>query len=170
MKELMKSGNKRMTLKEVAEITGAAYSTIAAYAQKAGWTQNGKQTLLNEKQVTVILEAMKTAQPNQTKDTFQAGLEGIETSQSLYVQTAIAEREARIAAEKVSRLWKKIAEGEKQRADIAECERDMERADHNGTKRILAFQMQGNKHNQSMLEAAGIIKSDKEDVIDTYRR
>jgi len=38
-----------MTLKEVAEATGAAYRTVAAYAQKAGWTENGKETLLTER-------------------------------------------------------------------------------------------------------------------------
>jgi hypothetical protein len=52
MNELVNS--KTMTLKEVSEVTGAAYSTVAAYAQKAGWTANGKQTLLNETQVTLI--------------------------------------------------------------------------------------------------------------------
>jgi uncharacterized protein YjcR len=52
---------KTMTLKEVAEVTGASYSTVAAYAQKAGWTVNGKRTLLDEAQVTVIVEALKVS-------------------------------------------------------------------------------------------------------------
>ena len=80
MKKLMKNGDKRMTLREVAEITGVAYSTVAAYAKKAGWTQNGKQTLLDEKQVTIILEAMKCGNNNQHNLT--SSIEGINTTQS----------------------------------------------------------------------------------------
>jgi anti-repressor protein len=87
MSELARQMGKRMTIKEVAEATGAAYSTVAAYAQKAGWTENGKQTLLDEDQVAIIVESMKQAQPNQTKDTFQAGLEGVETTQSRALRT-----------------------------------------------------------------------------------
>ena len=30
-----------MTLQEIAAVTGAAYRTVADYAQRAGWTQNG---------------------------------------------------------------------------------------------------------------------------------
>jgi phage antirepressor YoqD-like protein/predicted DNA-binding transcriptional regulator AlpA len=74
---------KAMTLKEVSEITGAAYSTIAAYAQKAGWTENGRQTLLNEQQVTIILEAMKATNGQGQSQTFQDNLEGVETNQRM---------------------------------------------------------------------------------------
>jgi phage antirepressor YoqD-like protein/AraC-like DNA-binding protein len=88
-----------MTLREIAETTGAAYSTVAAYAQKAGWTENGKQTLLDEKQVAIIVEAMKQAQHNQTKDTFQASIEGMETSKSRAVRLAVL-AEKRLELEK----------------------------------------------------------------------
>ena len=80
MKELTKG--KTMTLKEIAEATGASYSTVAAYAQKAGWTENGKQTLLNESQVTIILEAMKTQASSGAKSNLLNEIEGIDTSQS----------------------------------------------------------------------------------------
>jgi hypothetical protein len=65
MNEVAKQGDRRMTLRQVAKATGASYRTVAAYAQKAGWTENGKLTLLTEEQVTVILEAMKRTQNNQ---------------------------------------------------------------------------------------------------------
>ena len=51
MNAMANVNDRRMTLKEIAEKTGAAYSTVAAYAQKAGWTENGKQTLLDEREV-----------------------------------------------------------------------------------------------------------------------
>jgi phage antirepressor YoqD-like protein len=91
MNELTVSGDKRMTLKEVAEITGAAYSTIAAYAQKAGWTENGKQTLLDERQTTILLEALKQGNNNQYN--LPSSLEGIETSQSRVLQLQILQKQ-----------------------------------------------------------------------------
>jgi len=89
MNEIINSNDKRVTLKEIADVTGAAYSTVAAYAQRAGWTENGKQTLLDEKQAAIIIEAMKEAQPNQHSASFQATLEAVETSQSRAVRIAV---------------------------------------------------------------------------------
>jgi len=59
--------DKRMTVREIADATGAAYRTVADYARKAGWTKNGKQTLLDEKQVALIVEAMKVPVPSGTR-------------------------------------------------------------------------------------------------------
>jgi hypothetical protein len=50
--------NKK-TLKEVVEITGAAYRTVARYAQEAGWSQNKKTIYLDEEQFARIVEAVK---------------------------------------------------------------------------------------------------------------
>jgi phage antirepressor YoqD-like protein len=72
--------DRRMTVREVAERVGVAYSTVAGYAQKAGWTENGKQTLLAENQVTLIVEAMKRGTNNQHN--LPSGLEGVETTKS----------------------------------------------------------------------------------------
>ncbi|GHU27246.1 hypothetical protein FACS1894164_19310 [Spirochaetia bacterium] len=69
-----------VTLESVANMTGAAYSTVASYAQKAGWTKDGKQTLLDENQVTIILEAMKRAKKNQHD--LPSSVEAIHTSKS----------------------------------------------------------------------------------------
>ncbi|MDR0639236.1 MAG: hypothetical protein LBG27_10140 [Spirochaetaceae bacterium] len=67
-----------MTIRQIADITGAAYSTVAAYAQKAGWTKNGKATLLDDRQTTIIVEAMKQANSNQHD--LPRSLEGTETA------------------------------------------------------------------------------------------
>jgi hypothetical protein len=111
MNELTRQGNKRMTIRQIADITGAAYSTVAAYAQKAGWTENGKQTVLDENQVAIIVEAMKQAQHNQTKDTFQAGLEGIEITQSRAIRIAVlAQRQQEIDRQIKAELQAEITE------------------------------------------------------------
>jgi transposase len=65
MKKAAKQEDRLMSIKEVAEATGASYSTVAAYAQKAGWTNNGKRTRLTEEQAAIILEAMKRGNSNQ---------------------------------------------------------------------------------------------------------
>ena len=78
MDELTRQGDGRMTLRQIADVTGAAYSTVAAYAQKAGWTKNGKATLLDDRQTTIIVEAMKQANSNQHD--LPRSLEGTETA------------------------------------------------------------------------------------------
>jgi hypothetical protein len=72
------NNDRRYTLKEVAEKMGTAYRTVANYANKAGWTVNGKKTLLTEKQVTLILEALKRANLNQHD--LASSLQGTETA------------------------------------------------------------------------------------------
>jgi uncharacterized coiled-coil DUF342 family protein len=70
------------TLPEIARITGAKYSTVAAYAKKAGWTKNGKMTILSEGQVSIIVEAMKKPVSSGTKSNLLSQLEGVETTHS----------------------------------------------------------------------------------------
>jgi len=108
---IVKSNEKRMTLQEIAAATGAAYRTVADYAQRAGWTQNGVQTLLDEKQVAIIVEAMKVAQPNQHSDTLQGSLQGIETTQSRAIRIAVlAERRIEIERQFAAELEAELAE------------------------------------------------------------
>jgi phage antirepressor YoqD-like protein len=71
-----------MTLAEVAEVTGASYRTVAAYAKKAGWTRNGVVTQLNGPQIAVIVEAMKAPASSGTKSNLAAQMQGVETAQS----------------------------------------------------------------------------------------
>jgi phage antirepressor YoqD-like protein len=103
-----------MTVREVAEATGAAYSTVAAYAHKAGWTENGKQTLLDDRQVAVIVEAMKQGHaggPNNAAGTLQTSLEGIETTQSRAVRIAVlAQRQHEIDLQITAELEAEIAD------------------------------------------------------------
>jgi phage antirepressor YoqD-like protein len=114
MRNIAICGDRRMTVKEVAQVTGAAYSTVAAYAQKAGWTENGKQTLLDERQVALIVEAMKQGHaggPNNAAGTLQTSLEGVETTQSRAVRIAVlAQRQHEIDLQITAELEAEIAD------------------------------------------------------------
>jgi hypothetical protein len=136
-----------MTLRQVAQVTGAAYSTVAAYAQKAGWTENGKLTLLSEEQVTVILEAMKRTQNNQHD--LPSSLEGIDTTKSRALRIDLLHRQ--IEAE--------------MRSEIDELRTDLEE-----TRQLLDYRTAGLETIQRIAEAGGIIMSDRDDVEATYRR
>lgn len=97
--KLKRKNDNRVTLREIANITGAAYRTVAAYAQRAGWTQNGVETLLDEKQTAIIVEAMKQAHPGPNAETLRSTVQGIETSESRTVRLA-ALAQKRIELEK----------------------------------------------------------------------
>ena len=103
--------DKRVTLSEIAIITGAAYSTVAAYAQRAGWTQNGVQTFLNETQATLIIEAMKSTGGQGQSLTLQENLEGVETKESRAVRMAVlAERRIELERQFNAELEAELAE------------------------------------------------------------
>ena len=103
--------DKRVTLQQIAYITGAAYSTVASYAQRAGWTQNGVQTLLDEKQTAIIIEAMKATGGQGQNLTFQENLEGVETSESRAVRMAVlAEKRIELERKFNAELAAEIAE------------------------------------------------------------
>jgi hypothetical protein len=158
MKEL--STGKTMTLKEVAEATGAAYSTIAAYAQKAGWTQNGKTTLITEAQVTVILEAMKQAHNGGRK--FGGGganlpnnLEGINTAKSRALRIDLLHRQ--IEAEMQGEINELKAENRSLAAEMQ------------GTKNLIAERETGLSMIQRIAEAGWLVLSGRDDLLAQYR-
>jgi phage antirepressor YoqD-like protein len=81
-----------MTISEISKSTGAAYRTVAAYAQKAGWTENGKLTLLDDKQAALILEAIKQGHaggPNNAARALQTSLQGVEAEHSRAIRIAV---------------------------------------------------------------------------------
>jgi hypothetical protein len=147
MTEIAKPGDKRMTLRQVAQATGAAYSTVAAYAQKAGWTRNGKATLLDDKQTTIILEAMKQANSNQHD--LPRSLEGTETALS--------------PALKLEILYRQI--DEIRTAEIARLN-----AENAGLRALADRRGSGLEMIQRIAEAGGLINSDRDDLDAMYRR
>jgi uncharacterized small protein (DUF1192 family) len=107
-----------MTLKGVSELTGAAYSTVAKYAQDAGWTKNGIQTLLDDRQANIIVEALKQAHGgggHRDFSAFQTSLEGIEGVDSPAIRIELAHR-------KIDELHKQIEEELKAEIDRLKAE------------------------------------------------
>jgi hypothetical protein len=147
MNKLTAYGDRRITLKEVADVTGAAYRTVAAYAQKAGWTENGKLTLLNEEQVTVILEAMKRTKNNQYD--LASSLQGIDTTKSRALRIDLLHRQ--IEAE--------------MQGEIDELKTALAAAND-----LLEKRTTGLETIQRIAEAGGLVMSDRDDIEDTYRR
>jgi hypothetical protein len=110
---------KRVTLREIAEITGAAYRTVADYAQRAGWTQNGVQTLLDEKQTAIIVEAMKATGGQGQGLTLQDKLQGIETSESRAVRIAAMSKQQQEIAERIqAELQAELSELREKNGDL----------------------------------------------------
>jgi hypothetical protein len=160
----------KMTLKEVAEATGAAYSTVAAYAQKSGWTQNGKLTLLDERQVTLIIEAMKIPIASGRKSSLLFQTEGVETGLSkelrlaqVYKEAAALERELKEEALRENQTLRAKNE------ELTSC-LSKEVMDHNNTKKLLERQKYGTSAYQRIAESAGLVLTDREDMLSTYRR
>jgi phage antirepressor YoqD-like protein len=123
-KQLAGVDDKRilMTLRQISEITGASYRTVASYAQKAGWTKNGKQTLLDDKQTAVIVEAMKIPKASGTKANLVSQLQGVEAadSRALRIKLLYQQIEKELEAE----IDELRAENEIKSAHIAKLEEE----------------------------------------------
>jgi hypothetical protein len=169
MKNAEMNDGKRMTVKEVAGITGAAARTVAAYAQKAGWTQNGVQTLLDENQITLIAEAMKARETGgafhkkENGGTLHNLMQGFNTSKSRAIRMAVlAKKQQDLALAMQAELEAEIAE--------LKTENKALKGSLSSTQRLLDSRTAGLEMIQRIAEAAGLVKTDREDVLDTYRR
>lgn len=69
---------KKMSIGEVAQSLSCSHETVRYYANKLGFTKNGVKTLLDESQVTLILDAIKNANTNQHN--LPKGLSEVSTS------------------------------------------------------------------------------------------
>jgi DNA-binding CsgD family transcriptional regulator len=162
LKDLPKNG-KVMSLREIADITGAAYSTVAGYAQRAGWTENGKTTRLDEAQTTIILEAIRKGAVTNHNNDLLSSMEGVETGQSLDFQLALKERELHL-------LWKQKATQQEHRAIVAEAAYGREVLDHAATRELLSERETGLGFYQRVAESAGLAMSDRDDLAALYGR
>ena len=148
MNETVNQKNRRITLRQFAKATGVSYRTAAAYAQKAGWTQNGKTTWLDEKQQTIILEAIKQPVSSGTKANLAAQTQGTETALS--------------PALKIEMLYRQI--DEIKTAEIARLNADLA-----ATRRVLDMRTVGLETIQRIAESGGLVMSDRDDLEATYR-
>jgi hypothetical protein len=148
MNGIAKQDDKRMTLRQISEVTRVAYSTVAAYAKKAGWTENGKLTLLDDRQATIIIEAMKVPIASGRKSNLLFETEGINTAKSRALRIDLLHRQ--IEAEMQSEI-------DELRNDLAV------------TRQLLDYRTSGLETIQRIAEAGGLINSDRNDILDTYR-
>lgn len=72
------TNTKKMSIGEVAQSLSCSHETVRYYANKLGFTKNGVKTLLDESQVTLILDAIKNANTNQHN--LPKGLSEVSTS------------------------------------------------------------------------------------------
>jgi hypothetical protein len=161
---MKKISSKHYTARELAERFGCGVKTIHNHANALfGNAKNGVRREFDEAQTTAILERMKRGQHNQTKNTLQATVQGTETALTLDLQIALAEREAKELAIRAKELWKRKALEQEARAVKAEYRLSMARE-------LLDERETGLETYQRIAEAGGLITSDREDLLNTYRR
>jgi hypothetical protein len=148
MTGLAVDGDKRLTLRQVAEATGASYRTVADYAKKAGWTENGKKTLLDEKRAAIIVEAMKAPKSSGRKSNLAFEMQGIETALS--------------PALKLELLYRQIDEIKS--AEIVRLNAELTAANS-----LIDHQAAGLETIQRIAEAGGLVMSDRDDIESMYR-
>jgi hypothetical protein len=163
MKELVQQKDRRMTLRQVAQVTGAAYSTVAAYAQRAGWTQNGKATLLDEKQTAIILEAMKIPKASGRKSRLLFEMEGIDATKSRALRIDLLHRQ--IEAEMGAEINELHGELDETRQLL-----ETRTADLSATRELADRRAAGLEMIQHIAEAGGLLMSDRDDIEAMYRR
>ena len=104
----------------------------------------------------MILESMKQPVSSGTVGNLQFQITGTETSQSLDFQLALVERKAH-------ELWKRKALEQEGRAVRAEQQLL-------ATQTLFAERETGLEMTQRIAEAGGLLVSDREDLLATYRR
>lgn len=72
------TNTKKMSIDEIAQSLSCSHETVRYYASKLGFTKNGVKTLLDESQLTKILDAIKNANTNQHN--LPKGLSEVSTS------------------------------------------------------------------------------------------
>jgi DNA-binding Lrp family transcriptional regulator len=151
MNDLVRQGDRRMRVREVARQLGCSPETVRGHIRELfpGLMQNGKATYLNEKQVTIILEKMKQPVSSGTVANLQSQIVGTETALS--------------PALKLEMLYRQIDE-------IKTAELEKVRAENERLQWLLEKRTAGLETIQRIAEAGGLIKSDRDDLLDTYRR
>jgi predicted transcriptional regulator len=150
-KEVAKPENKQMTVSEVAHQLGCNPETVKGHIRKLfpSLMRNGKATYLDEKQVTIILEKMKKPVSSGTVANLQSQIIGMETALS--------------PALRLEMLYRQI--DEIKTAEIARLNADLA-----ATRHLLDKRTAGLETIQRIAESGGLVLSDREDVLDTYRR
>ena len=167
---------KDVTVREAAAQLGCHPETVKRHIRELwpGLMRLGKPTRLNEEQVTVILEKMKTANSHYDSSSrnpaYNNIVAGAETSLSKEFRLAMLyRRDAEIMQEAAS-LERELRLAAENRLLDTEAAFGREVLDRQGTKAILSEREAGLETVQRIAEAGGLLVSDREDLLNTYRR
>jgi len=95
MNEIANCGDRRMSVREVAEALGCTPETVKSHIRVL-WPdlmKNGVTTYLTETQVTVILEKLKIPVSSGAKSNLQFEIAGVETSQSRVLKLQMLQKQ-----------------------------------------------------------------------------
>jgi phage antirepressor YoqD-like protein len=123
MNEIAKQGDSRMTVKEVAEAFGCNPETVKGHIRELfpGLMQNGKATLLDDKQATIILESIKksTAEHRGLESiNLQRSVAGIETGQRRALRIELLHRQIETELEAEIAELKEKAEADRPKVEF----------------------------------------------------
>jgi DNA-binding transcriptional MerR regulator len=161
---------KRYTARELADQFRCSVKTVHNHANALfGPVEKGfkKARLFDEAQATAILESIKasteTGRPVGNSKTIEKVLQTQETPLSPILQLKILQ-------EQMSRIYEaEIARLKSEKAGL-EAAYGREVLDHKATKALLDDREIGLEVYQRIAEVGGLIASDREDVLNTYRR
>ena len=143
----------RMTVRELAEVLGVSRQSIYRAMEKAGisdLSKNGQATHLNEPQATAVkMNLRKTAKVLETPKT--------RLEKAMLIQQAL-------------RLQDELIQELKDENARLEAAFGREVLDHRGTRAVLSERTAGLETVQRIAEAGGLLVSDREDLLNTYRR
>jgi DNA-binding Lrp family transcriptional regulator len=164
MKETARHEDRRMTVKETADVLGVSVETVRANGKALfpNLFVNGKTTYLNEEQVTAI--KLRIQGHHNLQNTLEVKNAATDLEKELVIQQALVYQQ-----EKIERL-RQAADMErtlrlKAETALREAERRLgsEVIAHDRTRSGLSMY-------QRIAEAAGLVKTDREDLLDTYQR
>jgi hypothetical protein len=143
------AGQGLMTVKETAEVLGVSRQSVYRAMEKAGLSdlsKNGQATHLNEAQVTAVKLNLEKKFEVKTR-----------LEKAMLIQQAMRLQDELIAELKTENARLESAFGR-------------EVLDHRGTRALLAEREAGLAAVQRIAEAGGLLVSDREDMLNTYRR
>jgi transposase len=147
MKKAAKYGDKRMTVREVAQVLGVSARVVQLTTKRLfpEIIRNGVPTYLNETQVTAI--KLKLESHHNLEGTFEAYTR---LEKQLYIAKAL-----QLAYEEIQDLE---AENLRVKSELSKAQW------------LLEKRTTGLETIQRIAEAGGLVMSDRDDILDTYRR
>jgi DNA-binding transcriptional MerR regulator len=156
---------KELTVKEAADQLGCTVRTVRKHIQRCfpDLMLHGKTTRLTEAQATVILESMKQSNKSFQNRTGNARVPSAETSTTDELRLAMIYKQDAELMKEAASLERKMRIKTEMELHNTRAALGQEIVSHQRTKNGLAMY-------QRIAEANGMVRSDRDDLLDTYRR